>query len=433
MSRPDIVVVLTDQQRWDTVGLNGNPLDLTPNLDELGRRGVNFPRAFTPQPVCAPARAALLTGRYATQVGVHRNDLVLAPEIPTLADYLGAAGYATAYIGKWHLAGSGVEPVPRELRGGFEHWLAADIVELMSDAYEPRLFDADGRLVEFTGYRTDAYVDAAIEYLREDRDRPLLLFVSLLEPHHQNSRDDYPAPDGYAERFEDAWMPGDLTALDGTAREQLPGYLGMVKRIDEAFGRLLGAIERGGRSEETVVVFTSDHGCHFKTRNGEYKRSAHDASIRVPLVMHGPGIEVEDPEQLVSLVDVAPTILEAAGVELPPGLAGSSLTARGPQREEVYIQISESQIGRAIRTERWTYSVSAPEADPLEPSAARYVEDLLYDLENDPHELDNLVANPAHAELRAELRARMYAAMARAGEPEVEIVPFENAHEVTVP
>ncbi|MGH3742698.1 MAG: sulfatase-like hydrolase/transferase, partial [Micromonosporaceae bacterium] len=169
--RPNVLVFMTDQQRWDSLGVHGNPLDLTPNLDCLAGSGTDMTHAFTPQPVCAPARSVLQTGQYATQTGVFRNSLALKPESRTLAHHFNDAGYDTAYIGKWHLADSGVEPVPPELRGGYQHWLAADIVEFISDAYDARLFNSDGEQVRMPGYRSDAHIDAAIRYIA-DRTRP---------------------------------------------------------------------------------------------------------------------------------------------------------------------------------------------------------------------------------------------------------------------
>jgi choline-sulfatase len=421
VTRPNVLVFLTDQQRWDSLGTHGNPLDLTPNLDRVAAAGTDMTHAFTPQPVCAPARAVLQTGRYATATGVYRNNLALAPETPTLAKYFAAAGYDTAYIGKWHLANTQTEPVPPELRGGYRHWLAADVVEFLSDAYEARLIDGDGNLVRMPGYRSDAYVDAVIRYLADrDPGRPFFLFLSLIEPHHQNSRDDYPAPAGYAERYaQNGWVPGDLAALGGSSADHLPGYWGMVKRVDEGFGRLHDALRSLGLLDDTVLAFTTDHGCHFKTRNGEYKRSAHDASIRIPLILDGPGFRsggVRD--DLASLVDVAPTLLDAAGLPVPEHMHGRSLLRRSdPRPQEVFVQISESQVGRAIRTRRWKYAVTAPDADGWDDAAAgEYVEDLLYDLEADPHELDNLVGRPEHAAVAAELRGRLLIRIAQAGE-----------------
>ncbi|MGH3655156.1 MAG: sulfatase-like hydrolase/transferase, partial [Micromonosporaceae bacterium] len=330
-SRPNVLVFMTDQQRWDSLGVNGNPLDLTPNLDRVATTGTHLTHAFTPQPVCAPARSVLQTGQYPTRTGVYRNDRTLPADVPTLAHHFGAAGYDTAYIGKWHLANYGTRPVPQSHRGGYQHWLAADIVELMSDAYDARLFDGDGHLQKLPGYRSDAYVDAAIRHLASrDSDRPFYLYLSLIEPHHQNSRDDYPAPTGYADRYADGWMPGDLAALGGSTGEHLAGYCGMVKRVDEGFGRLLDALESLGELDNTVIAFTTDHGCHFKTRNDEYKRSAHDASIRVPLVLDGPGFSGGGSrDDLVSLIDLPPTLLDAAGIEVPEEMQGRSLLAGG--------------------------------------------------------------------------------------------------------
>lgn len=419
----NVVVFLTDQQRWDSAGVHGNPLDLTPNFDRFATGGTHLANAFTPQPVCAPARAVLQTGRYATATGVYRNGLALPADVPTLAGQFSAAGYDTAYVGKWHLAGVGDAPVPAELRGGYDHWLGADVVEFISDVYDAKLYDESGATVDLPGYRTDAYVDAAIRYLAQPHDRPFLLFVSVIEPHHHNPTDDYPAPDGYEERYEGRWTPPDLERFGGSTGDHLGGYWGMVKRVDEAFGRLLDALRSLGRYDDTVVAFASDHGCHFKTRNDEYKRSAHEASIRVPLALNGPGFAGNGRvERLVSLVDLPPTLLDAAGVDVPADMQGRSLLPAlrdpaAPWPEEVFVQISEAQVGRAIRTDRWKYAVTAPDADGWQDMAAEeYVEELLYDLHADPYELDNLAGRASHAEIAEELGQRLVKRMVEAGE-----------------
>lgn len=415
----NVVVFLTDQMRYDAMGLHGNPLDLTPNLDRFAAEGTFCANAFTCQPVCAPARAAIQTGQWPTAVNVYRNDLALGEQTPTLAGWFGDAGYDTAYVGKWHLATTREKPVPEALRGGYRYWLAADVVEFLSDAYDAKLFDADGTLRSLPGYRSDAYVDAAIDYLARPHDRPFLLFVSLIEPHHQNARDDYPAPDGYRQRYEGRWVPPDLAALPGSAHGQLGGYWGMVKRVDEGFGRLLDALHSLGLRDDTVVAFGTDHGNHFKTRNGEYKRSAHDASIRIPLAFGGPGFDGGGRRRdLASLIDLAPTLLDAAGLPVPEKLAGRSLCSGDPAPDDVYVQISESQVGRAIRTHRWKYAVAAPDADGWDdPYAERYVETELYDLAADPYELTNLAGLDSHREVADSLRDRLLARISAAGEP----------------
>lgn len=428
-TRPNVIVFFTDQQRWDTTGLHGNPLDLTPNFDRMARRGTHFAHAFTPQPVCGPARAAFQTGRYATETGCWRNGIPLPATEQTMAHHFNDAGYATGYIGKWHL-GTGVGAVAESERGGYRHWLAANAVEMVSDAYDAVLFDGDNAPVKLPGYRVDALTDAAIRYVDAHKDVPFYLFLSFLEPHHQNHRDDYPAPHGYAERYMGRYTPPDLQALGGSAAQHLPGYFGMVKRLDEALGRLLDALVSLDLDENTIVLFTSDHGCHFKTRNAEYKRSCHDGSLRVPAAAQGPGFDGGGRvPHLVTLLDFTASLLDAARIPVPAAMQGRSVlpllrheAADWP--EEVFAQISESQVGRCVRTRRWKYSAVAPEKDGrTDASSDRYTEEFLYDLLADPYELTNLIGHASHAEVSAIMRARLVRRMVAAGEDAPEIVP----------
>ena len=272
----------------------------------------------------------------------------------TLAHCFKDAGYRTGYIGKWHLGGE--EPVTEPHRGGYDYWLGSELLEFVSSAYDTVLFDNENKPVKLPGYRVDALTDAAVRYVDANRENPFFLFVSYLEPHFQNSLDDYPAPDGYRERYTGRWMPPDLASLGGTSHQHIGGYYGMVKRLDEAYGRVLDALKSLGIADETIVLFTSDHGCHFKTRNDEYKRSGHESSIRIPAVLSGPGFKGGGRiAELVSLLDLPPTLLDAAGIPVPEGMQGKSLLPLVQKRtvswpEEVFVQISESQVGRAVRT-----------------------------------------------------------------------------------
>jgi arylsulfatase A-like enzyme len=430
--KPNVVVFFTDQQRWDSTGLHGNPADLTPNLDRLARRHTHVARSFTCQPVCGPARSCLQTGLYATTTGCYRNSIPLPEDSRTLAHYFADAGYDTGYIGKWHLYkrddGQDKGPVPASHRFGYQHWLASNVLEFTSDAYDTVLYDNDEREVKLPGYRVDAVTDAAIRYIDGHQEDPFFLFVSYIEPHHQNHIDDYPPPDGYRQRYTGAWTPPDLAALGGSTHQHLGGYYGMVKRLDEAYGRLHDALKSLGLDRDTIVLFSSDHGCHFKTRNSEYKRSCHESSIRVPTVFTGPGFEAGGRlDQLVSLIDLPPTLLDAAGLEVPGHMQGRSIMPLVKRQEvqwpeEVLIQISESQVGRAVRTGRWKYGVDAPQAKDASFSST-YVEQYLYDLEADPYELNNLVGLESHAEVAQIMGQRLISRMLEAGEPEARIDP----------
>lgn len=420
---PNVIVFFTDQQRWDTTGVHGNPLGLTPNFDRMAQRGTHIFNSFTCQAVCAPARASLQTGLYATQTSVYRNGIALPTGSRTLAHHFRGAGYQTAYIGKWHLADG--DPVDEHQRGGYEYWLGANILEFVSRPYNTILYDGENRAVKLPGYRVDALTDATIRYIDAHQNHPFFLFLSYLEPHHQNHLDDYVPPNGYRERYTERWAPPDLTALGGSTHQHIAGYYGIVKRLDEALGRLLDALESLGLMDNTIVLFTSDHGCHFKTRNDEYKRSCHESSIRVPTALQGPGFDSGGQvRQLVSILDLPPTLLDAAGLPIPEEMEGRSILPllKGEAQawpEEVFVQISESQVARAVRTHRWKYSVTAPDADGWEdPAADHYVEEYLYDLRSDPYELTNLIGVSSHEEVTAVMKERLIRRMVAVGETE---------------
>jgi arylsulfatase A-like enzyme len=412
IGRPNVVVFFTDQQRWDSTGVHGNPLDLTPNFDRMAHSGTHLYNACTCQPVCGPARASLQTGMYATATDVWRNGLALPPNLKTLAHCFGGAGYQTSYVGKWHLASQTI--VPRQERGGYDYWLGANCTEFTSEAYRTIYYDNEDKPVRLPGYRVDATADAAIRYIDAHKDAPFFLFTSFIEPHFQNRLDSYPAPDGYEQRYRGRWIPPDLAALGGSTHQHLAGYWGMCKRLDEALGRLLDALKSLDILDNTIVLFTTDHGCHFKTRNSEYKRSCHESSIRIPTALCGPGFDGGGQvRQLVSLVDLPPTLLEAAGLPIPDQMHGRSVLPLLRRQyegwpDDVFMQISEAQVGRAVRTQRWKYSVYAPDKQGgKDPAADAYVEEFLYDLEADPYELNNLIGLESHAEVARVMRERL--------------------------
>ena len=431
----NIIFYFTDQQRWDTCGCFGQPLDITPNLDALAREGVKFDNAFSPQPVCGPCRALFQTGKYPTESGCFRNNIMLPAGVKTLGQYIEEAGYETAYIGKWHLASDGelekppaidhtVTAIPRELRGGYTgFWRAADVLEFTSHGYDGFVFDENDKRVDFKGYRADCINDMALEFLDGyTGEKPFFMTVSQIEPHHQNDRRHYEGPEGSKERFKDFVLPEDLKALGGNAAEEYPDYLGQCASLDENLGRLVAKLKEKGLYENTVILFASDHGSHFLTRNrdehlngyDDYKRSCHDACLHVPLVIAGgPYRGGRTVEELVSTASLPKTILALAGVDVGGAMIGENLLDVVEKKSdnrpnEIFAQISESRVGRCIRTARYTYSVYAPGVNGGEAAASdRYADDFLYDMEQDPHQLNNVVTDPAYAQVKAELRERL--------------------------
>ncbi|NQT85314.1 sulfatase-like hydrolase/transferase, partial [bacterium] len=408
-------------------GCMGSPVKFTPNLDRMAAEGALFENAFTAQPVCGPTRAVLQTGQYATQVGCWRNGIHLPENARTIAHELSDAGYEVGYLGKWHLASTRTKPVPPARRGGYkDFWLASDVLEFTSRGYEGHMFDGEGKRVEFAKdrYRVDAQTDFAIDYLRtRDRKRPFFLFLSFIEPHHQNDRGHFEGPKGSKERFKDYPVPGDLVGAKGDWRRELADYLGCCASLDANLGRVRAELDTLGLADDTLLLYSSDHGCHFRTRNGEYKRSCHESSIHVPLVAVGPGFRGgKRVREMVSLIDIPPTFLAAAGVATPKAMQGRPLQplVAGSAKDwpqEAFVQISESHVGRAIRTARWKYSVRAPGKHGGRAGGSdAYVEDFLYDLEADPHERTNLAGRPEHRAMADKLKTRLIARMVAAGE-----------------
>ncbi|MGA7238710.1 MAG: sulfatase-like hydrolase/transferase [Bryobacteraceae bacterium] len=430
-SQPNIVFVISDQFRADNLGCMGaNPMGLTPNLDALARRGVLFRSAIVNHPVCAPARGCFFTGQYEEKHGVWRNGLGIDPNAVTLATVLRARGYSANYVGKWHLSSETQQPaswgpVPPQYRGGFlDFWEGANAIERTSHAYEGTIYDADGKPIHFSGvYRDDFLTGRGVEFLRMRAKPPFLLVMSYLNTHHQNDTDDYIPPKELAGKYRDFFVPQDLRPLPGSWPSQLGDYYGCVSNIDSAVATLLAALKQQGFLENTIVLFTSDHGCHFKTRNTEYKRSPHESSIHVPLIIAGPGFDRSlEVRELVSQVDVTPTLLEACGAAPPQTMQGRSVLPlvegrRDGWRDDVYIHMSEFMTGRILRTPRWTYAVAAPKRPGWRaaPDADLYVEYMLYDNVADPWQHTNLAGHAETAAVSQELKERLLARIVDAG------------------
>lgn len=425
--KKNIIFYFTDQQRYDTANN-----EIMPNLCGLASEGVTYTDCYTCQPVCGPARACLQSGVYATETGCYKNNISLPRDITPLAEFFNKEGYDTAYIGKWHLASDRdfnceKTAIPKERLGGYRYFRGADVLEFTSHGYDGYVFDENGSRIDFTGYRADRINDFALEYLDNvPKGQPFFMFISQLEPHHQNDRGCF---EGYKEtvgNFRDYPIPEELKHFNGNYEKEYADYLSAINRIDYNLGKLIDKLKEKGIYEETVIIFTSDHGCHFKTRNAEYKRSCHDSSTHVPLVIRGGDFRGgEADNRLVSLIDLPATLLSIADIDIPDYFKGYDLCDDDDERECVYIQISESQCGRAIRTKDYKYSVSAPSyAFGMSMSESPvYMEQYLYDLEADPMELHNLIKDPSYNIVRNRMRKMLLEQMKKAGEGKARIVP----------
>ncbi|HZK21682.1 MAG TPA: sulfatase-like hydrolase/transferase [Oscillospiraceae bacterium] len=430
--KPNIIFYFSDQQRHDT--LNSTVM---PNLTAFSNEGTVFENSFTCQPVCGPARACIQTGVYANQNKSYWNGVPLSKEIKPLAEHLNEAGYETAYIGKWHLASDRIpkvglhyekKAIPKQLRGGYkDFWRAADVLEFTSNGYGGYVFDENNQKCEFSGYRADCINDFAIEYINnKTSDKPFFLFISQLEPHHQNDSGHFEGKKETIEKFKSYPIPEDLAFLKGDYNEEYPDYISAINAIDENLLRLVNTLKEKNLYDNTVIIYTSDHSCHFKTRNLEYKRSPHDSSIRTPLVIFGGAYKgKKKDDRMASLIDMAPTILDFAGADIPNSYMGSSLI-REKERDFAFVQVSESQIGRAVRTKRYLYSIRAKGNGFTRHSATVYYEDYLYDMEKDPYQKENLIKSPDYEQERTVLKEMLIKEMVRAEEKKPIIKPAKT-------
>lgn len=424
--KQNIIFYFSDQQRYDTV----TP-EIMPNLMALADEGTFFENCYTCQPVCGPARASLQTGVYPTECGCHINGIPLRDDTKTLADYFNENGYETAYIGKLHLA-SGKNggkiikcektAIPKERLWGYNYFRGADVLEFTSHGYDGYVFDENGDKIDFEGYRADRINDFAIEYIENyNSNKPFFLFISQLEPHHQNDHNRFEGPKDKVDKYKDYPIPDDLSFLKGNYKEQYPDYLAAIESLDDNLGRLIKVLKKRGIYDNTTIIYTSDHGCHFKTRNAEYKRSCHDASIHIPLVIKGNGFEQGKREdEIVSLIDLPPTLLESAEIAVPENYQGTAIQSKH-DTDCAFIQISESQCGRAIRTREYTYSVSCGKL--LSSSSKIYFEDYLYDNVKDIAQKNNLISSKDYEQIRKALKSRLIN----------EIVRIENKKPIILP
>ncbi len=439
---PNVLMICADQFRADFVGVNHeNPSVKTPHIDALAARGVTFRQCMTNQPLCSPSRASFLTGRYATETGVWKLGVELDHTLPTIATELGSRGYSTNFMGKWHVSDVGKREhlgwvAPGPSRGGFNDlWEGANVLELVSHPYEGNYWDNDGKNIGYKDeYRVDFIANRARQFIVQKHDKPWLLFVSQLEPHIQNDVNNNIPPKRYEDKYNNPFVPADLqSARSGNSHELIPGYYGCVQAIDDCVGTLVETLKESGQLDNTIIAFFSDHGCHFGTRNSQYKRSPHDASIRVPLVIAGPGFDqAAAVDEVVSLVDLTPTLLDGAGIEPPVTMRGKPLKpllhdsqARMNWDSTAYFQISQEICARGIRTRDWCYCAFDPTVPHGEAEyGTQYQDYALFSVGADPAQAVNLVGRPEYREVADQLREEVQKRMIAIGEPDTTITPI---------
>jgi N-acetylglucosamine-6-sulfatase len=413
----NLLVVLVDDLRWNAPGYTGNPRAVTPAIDALAAEGAVFERAYVTTALCCPSRASFLTGLYAHQHGVMSNAGDLPRKARTIGTWLQRAGFDTAWIGKWHM-GDRHEPRP-----GWGHWISFRgqgryvYPDAQKNRPDDRGFNFDGELREVDGYVTDLLTDLALAWLdRREAGKPWALVVShkavhapLVPPERYRGGFDRltcppPPPDTdavYAGKPK--WlraMRASELGVDGEYRgredadEWYRNYFRCLQAVDDSVGRLVASLKKSGQWENTTVVFTSDNGFAFGERGILDKRNFYEESCRVPLVIAAPGLARPGPRGAFALnVDLAPTILELAGLTPPDGLHGRSL-----------VPLLRGQVPDDWR-ESWLYEYFFERIYPQTPTvlglrSGRYKlvtyhgvweDDELYDLEADPDEQRNLL------------------------------------------
>ncbi len=336
--------MIPDQLRAEALGCMGDAQVRTPHLDGLARQGILLRNTLANTPVCCPARANLLTGKYAHKNGMIANDLHLRESETTLAEILAAQGYHTGFIGKWHLDGGPrlpgfVPPGPR--RQGFRFWAAN---ECSHTHFQPVFFHDTPEPITEKRFEAEVWTDQAIDFLRNVGDDPFFLIVSMGPPH-----DPYGAPERYMKHHSASTVaprPNWVEGTPGAGRAELAAYAAAIEAVDEQVGRLLKTLDDLGRAERTIVLVTSDHGDMLGSHGQRLKRKPWEESIRVPGILRFPAQVAAHrvSEALFTHVDMAPTLLGLCGLAVPADMQGVDLSpllrgesTKGP--ESAYFQI----------------------------------------------------------------------------------------------
>jgi arylsulfatase A-like enzyme len=425
---PNIVFIFADEWRAQATGYNGDPNCATPVLDGLAAHSIYVTHAVSGCPVCCPYRGSLMTGQYPLTNGVYINDVELNPDCRSIARAFGDAGYDTAYIGKWHLYGSPdgkfgrrTAVVPRSHQLGFEYWKGFECSHDYNNS--PYFFNDDPMPRKWEGYDAFAQSRDAAAYIRGHAggDAPFFMMLSWGPPHFPL----HTAPPEYRKRYEHheiTLRPNVPAGLRDRATKDLRGYYAHIAALDDCLAIVLDAIRAAGIEEDTILVFTSDHGDMFQSHGVGTKLFPWDESIRVPFLLRWPGLHGDIGRALtipLSTPDIMPTLLGLCRLPIPEPVEGRDWSPffreeRQPTGDEAAIieipaEFTEliqngMRAYRGLRTMRYTYVRNT--AGPW----------LLYDNENDPFQKNNLAGQPAHADLEAQLDARLWERLSARGD-----------------
>ena len=408
--KPNIVIVLADQWRAQAFGFAGDPNVRTPSLDRLASESVRFINAVAGMPVCSPTRASLLTGQRPLTHGVFLNDVPLNPNAMTIARVLKSEGYDTGYIGKWHLNGDGRSTfIPRERRQGFDYWKVLECTHDYSNSFY--YADAADKL-KWPGYDAIAQTRDACHYLRgrAKSEKPFLLFLAWGPPHDPY----FSAPAKYRALYDPAKLtlrPNVPDKSQTETRKILAGYYAHCTALDDCLGELLETLRDTGAADNTILLFSADHGDMLGSQGMFKKQKPFDESIRVPMLVRWPGGLGLKPRSLdppINSEDVMPTLLGLCGVPIPKSVEG--LDYSGCLRGGKAPGDGATVILCAAPFGEWERRAGGKEYRGVRTTRYTYVRDLngpwlLFDNRTDPYQTNNLVNMPAHAALQTEMEA----------------------------
>jgi arylsulfatase A-like enzyme len=421
--KPNLLFVFTDQHSFDMLGCYGNSQIKTPNIDRLAREGVRFEYCISSTPVCAPMRAMLLSGQHPLNNGVVCNDVCM---LPGHGKYFGEVlrdnGYRLGYIGKWHLyGGDRNRPVPPgPYRYGFDDVFLTDNCSLNFDPGSSFYFDPKtGEKVHFNQWEVYGQTDQALEFIQKrDPHRPWALFLSWHPPHDHKGFQYATLPE-----LEKLYDPATIKlrpSMQDTleVRKRFAQYMAMISGCDLAFGKLMDALEKSGMKQNTIVVFTSDHGDLHGAHGRPWAKSfPEDESSRVPLIIRYPDrLQPRTSHLLVGTLDLMPTLLGLLKLPIPATCDGQNLTphilSRNDEAVESVPLFYFAPSWRGVFTKGFTYS---------ERAAITFKESInfntLYDRSNDPHQLINRFDDPAYAKAKAGAKQLMHSWLGRYQDP----------------